>query len=346
MSVKMMGQIWELDVPHAQMLVLLAMADHADHEGGNIYPSMGLVAWKTGYSERQVQRVVRELIQAGALVKVADAAGRRPATYRMELSNLPRKSAYTPDKMSPMISDRGDKMSPVTPDKMSPLPALGVTFTTARGDIAVSPKPSWEPSERVVLTHEGIAPAAPPPVAPAADEPSAPAQTQTTLTVCLEPPPPVSGPPPAPERKRPARSTVPPEAAAIRQALRDAAEWGPSAKANAQAKQAGDRLMEFDPGVTPEQIAIFAREWFPKFSPQASSAARRGDPLSPPTPEQVVQLWPRFQPWYAGRQQAIAARAEELRRRRERQADEQIGDARLYNPFRGRLRKPIPVATD
>lgn len=29
MSVKVMGQVWDLDLPHNKLLVLLAMADHA-----------------------------------------------------------------------------------------------------------------------------------------------------------------------------------------------------------------------------------------------------------------------------------------------------------------------------
>jgi hypothetical protein len=32
MSGKIMGQVWDLALPHAELFVLLAMADHADHE--------------------------------------------------------------------------------------------------------------------------------------------------------------------------------------------------------------------------------------------------------------------------------------------------------------------------
>lgn len=191
--------------------------------------------------------------------------------------------------------------------------------------------------------RECIAPAAPTPVASADEVQSVPA-TQQTLSGLPEHPTPVPAPPSPPARAKKAGG-VPPEVAAIRQALKDAAEWGPSAKANAQAKQAGDRLMEFAPDVTPEQIAGFAREWFPRYSPQATSAARRGDPLTPPTPEQIVQLWPRFQPWWQARQDELTRRAEQARRRREERPAEIVRDARPYNPFRSQSR-PIPVATD
>jgi hypothetical protein len=68
MSVKVMGAVWDLDLPPAQKFVLLAYADHADHEGENVYPAIGLVSRKTGLSERQVQTSTRELEQAGYIV--------------------------------------------------------------------------------------------------------------------------------------------------------------------------------------------------------------------------------------------------------------------------------------
>ena len=61
MSAKLMGQVWDLDLPHNQAWVLMALADHADHEGNNVYPGLGLLRYKTGYSERQIRRVLDEL---------------------------------------------------------------------------------------------------------------------------------------------------------------------------------------------------------------------------------------------------------------------------------------------
>jgi len=68
MSGKIMGAVWELALSRPKQVVLLAMADHADHEGRNVRPSVPLVAWKTGYSERQVQRIIGQLISDGLLV--------------------------------------------------------------------------------------------------------------------------------------------------------------------------------------------------------------------------------------------------------------------------------------
>jgi hypothetical protein len=68
MSVKAMGLAWELKLTPAKKYILLAYVDHADHDGGNIYPSVGLVAWKTGYSVRQVQLTTKELVKDKLLI--------------------------------------------------------------------------------------------------------------------------------------------------------------------------------------------------------------------------------------------------------------------------------------
>jgi hypothetical protein len=77
MSVKIMGQVWDLDnelIKREEKYVLLAYTDHADHEGGNIYPSIELICEKTGYKERAVQLITRSLEEKGFLV--ADGKGR------------------------------------------------------------------------------------------------------------------------------------------------------------------------------------------------------------------------------------------------------------------------------
>ena len=51
MSVKVMGWVWDQDLPRDEKFILLAYADHANHEGYNVYPAVATVAKKTGYSE-------------------------------------------------------------------------------------------------------------------------------------------------------------------------------------------------------------------------------------------------------------------------------------------------------
>ena len=89
MSVKQMGIVWELDLEHSKKLVLLAYADHADDDGDIVFPSLGRIAHKTGYSRDQARRISKGLKDdiLMELVEPADAATQRPARYRLTLQN-------------------------------------------------------------------------------------------------------------------------------------------------------------------------------------------------------------------------------------------------------------------
>jgi hypothetical protein len=147
MSVKIMGLVWELDIPSSEKLVLLAYADHAEHDGTGIYPAIALVARKTGYSQREVQRLTRRLENKGLLI--ADGSGpHRTNKWRCAVGG---------DNLSGVTSAAagGDNLSGVT--------STGVTSATARGDIdtgrgvtPMSPEPSLtvhEPSSRGRLSQ-------------------------------------------------------------------------------------------------------------------------------------------------------------------------------------------------
>ena len=69
MSIKAMAVVWEAELPRPEKFVLLALADHADHEGGHISPSLGRIAWKTGYSYQKVVSIVKGLRESGILVQ-------------------------------------------------------------------------------------------------------------------------------------------------------------------------------------------------------------------------------------------------------------------------------------
>lgn len=96
MSVKLMGQVWELDLGHREQSVLLVMADHAHDDGTKCFPSVGRIAWKTGYSRRPVQEALASLRAAGLLVQVAEGGGRGRATeYTICLEAGRPKAPYT-----------------------------------------------------------------------------------------------------------------------------------------------------------------------------------------------------------------------------------------------------------
>jgi hypothetical protein len=144
MSVRLMARIWELQLPPSHLLVALALGDHGDDDGNRIFPSLALVAFKTGYSARQVRRIIRELEAGGLLVKVADACSHRPTEYRMDTAAVPAKPAFTrADNMSARQGESSRRREGPTADEMS---GRGRTSATSRADIAMSAEPSLEPS--------------------------------------------------------------------------------------------------------------------------------------------------------------------------------------------------------
>jgi len=171
MSSKIMGLVWDLDLPHQLQLILLALADHADHEGENIYPSIGLIAWKTGYDPRSVQRIIQQLLDTGVLLLVGEGKGRgNTNVYRINLAAGKKKAPY--ERPSPYQQnttkrrglDKGkhDKTPDIQSDKTRQIAAHPqenaadchplsdsaeqiesekVTNLIVKGDIAMSPKP-------------------------------------------------------------------------------------------------------------------------------------------------------------------------------------------------------------
>ena len=126
-----MSQVWEKQVDHPEQAILLALADHADDDGSSVYPSVEYIAWKTGYSARQVRRIQNGLREQGVLVVVQASPG-RTVEHRLNLTVLPQKAAFNPGQI-------------VTPDKLSPLTNQALTPDIAMSptpDIAVSPDPS------------------------------------------------------------------------------------------------------------------------------------------------------------------------------------------------------------
>lgn len=109
MSAKISGQVWDLELSASRRLVLLAMADHADHLGNNVYPSVGLIAWKTGYSEVQTRRIIKSLIEDGLLVIEARPSG-RPTRYSVRTEAGTFKAPFVAERHRPSQNDRPIKM--------------------------------------------------------------------------------------------------------------------------------------------------------------------------------------------------------------------------------------------
>ena len=114
MSVKIMAQVWELELSHNAQSVFLALADHADDDG-YCYPSVGRLAWKTGYGVRQVQRTLKYLRDGGLAVPTGSVAGGRHNTvvYKLYPSAGRQKSPFQPRTERQISADiKGDNMTP------------------------------------------------------------------------------------------------------------------------------------------------------------------------------------------------------------------------------------------
>jgi Helix-turn-helix domain len=134
-SASLMGSVYGIELSHPQQAILLAMADHAQDDGTDVFPSIARLAWKTGYDDRQVKRIIKDLRAEGVLVEVAPPAQHRPTEYRIDLEAATKKPSFESKKARGDISDRGDIGDP-------------------RGDISDPPgvtprppEPSREPSE-------------------------------------------------------------------------------------------------------------------------------------------------------------------------------------------------------
>ncbi|MEX2642133.1 MAG: helix-turn-helix domain-containing protein, partial [Acetobacterales bacterium] len=87
MSVHVMAQVWRLRLGTNRKMVLLKLADHANDDGENAYPSIASLAEHCGVAERSVRRFLRGFEEAGVLERQGDGKGGRGKTtcYRLRI---------------------------------------------------------------------------------------------------------------------------------------------------------------------------------------------------------------------------------------------------------------------
>lgn len=105
MSIRLMTEVWQLDLPHAEKIVLLALADNASDDG-ECYPSNATLMKKCGLEERSIRRITSRLEKAGHIT----------CHYRNG-----RSTVYTVHPGLSVPPDRGSPRteSPHTPDRKS-----------------------------------------------------------------------------------------------------------------------------------------------------------------------------------------------------------------------------------
>jgi hypothetical protein len=154
MSGKLMGKVYELDLPRAERDVLLAMAENANDDGGNCFPSVDLLAWKLSCSVRKIQYALRDLIKRGAISVIGNRNGGRGKhpEYKIDLSRLPLKGAKTGIAKTPKgcknEQEKGAKSDSQDSERVQnpTLKGADSDIKGAKTGIAYKEEPSVEPS--------------------------------------------------------------------------------------------------------------------------------------------------------------------------------------------------------
>lgn len=82
MSIKVMTLVWDrFPEGGSKQVVMLALADWCNDDGGSLYPSIEAVAGKARLSDKQARRIMHELQDEGYLVVVGNARGGRIGSY-------------------------------------------------------------------------------------------------------------------------------------------------------------------------------------------------------------------------------------------------------------------------
>lgn len=150
MSVKVMSACWER-YPNGggELLLALALADHADDNGENVYPSVESLSRKTRQSKRTVQYQLRSMQDRGWLQLVSHEGGGRGRSreYRINPDWIkgaeiaPFSDTETMQNLHPLEEKRVQILRPLA-NKRVQSEAERVQSTTLKGATAVAPESS------------------------------------------------------------------------------------------------------------------------------------------------------------------------------------------------------------
>ena len=138
MSIKIMSMVFDrYPAGGGEMLLALALADHAHDDGTNIYPSVNHLSIKTRQSERTIQYQLRKMEECGWLVLVADEKGGRGKAREYRINREWLKGA----EIAPIIKGATDDIKGATDD--------------IKGAIAVAPESSITIIEPSITIKDG-----------------------------------------------------------------------------------------------------------------------------------------------------------------------------------------------
>ncbi len=166
MGINWIHRLWyDVKLTTSERAVLQVIGDYANEKGEG-WTSYAQIAWQIDQSERNVKRIVTDLVGRGILSVMRQGGGRRANTYRIDLSKAeakPPRPELRGDRKSPLKgSTRGDRISPQQCHPRHPSSDAGVTpvlsnnktnTPRAKGTVrraGAVPKASNRDSDRVV----------------------------------------------------------------------------------------------------------------------------------------------------------------------------------------------------
>lgn len=124
MSIKIMSQVWESDLPPTERFVMLCLADHADDMAQSCYPSVSRLCKRTGFKQRAVQNAIKSLTEKGYLTVKKNAGQGNANVYVIDAT--PALNA-PPQEMHPRIKcTPPPHLMPITPALNAPKPSRTV----------------------------------------------------------------------------------------------------------------------------------------------------------------------------------------------------------------------------
>jgi len=170
MAIDVMTKVWKQSKQKgSELLLLLGIADHCDDDGV-CWPSIKKLAEKSRMSERQTQRNIDALVESRELY-VEKTVGRHNSNRYFVMTGfsdteihlvLKKRFKLPENEILKVLSRKGDNLTPFSKigkedkkgDNMTSFPEKGdiseqekVSFSTKKGDIAMSPESSWNRHE-------------------------------------------------------------------------------------------------------------------------------------------------------------------------------------------------------
>lgn len=159
MSIRVMSWVWEHSrAAGIDRLVLLAIADAANDDGAQAWPSGETLARKTGVNLRTVQRSMRRLVDLGE-VSVKTNAGKNGANvYRVHMTTptpgtVPPEPSLTRPKES--LRDSSSSATPAARPDVERICTHLADRIEANGSKRPTITKAWRDSARLLLDRDG-----------------------------------------------------------------------------------------------------------------------------------------------------------------------------------------------